>query len=102
MEAGLARPSSLSETKPQEAFLVVGAVAGSMTLPVQCLSSVSILCLLHVSGPASVLRELLSPRDADDLGVASNQCESRFCKERKEQGQVGVLQVEVAPALQER
>ena len=47
-------------------------VGGQGQGPCLCLPSVStqsILCY-HVSRPASVLRELLSPGDADDTGVA--------------------------------
>lgn len=62
-----------------------------MALPVQCLSSVSISATDHVSRPASVLRELLSPGDGDHIGVDQATCEPRFCKARGEWGAVLVL-----------
>lgn len=44
-----------------------------------------------MSRPASVLRELLAPGDANDIGIAQARYERSFCKEREEPGGVGVL-----------
>lgn len=48
-----------------------------MALPAQCLSSVSILCLL----PSSDLGQLLSPGDADNIQGAHVRGDLSFCKE---------------------
>lgn len=56
----------------------------------------------HVSRPASILRVLLAPEDADKFGIDQGRCNPSFCTERGEQGGVGMLQGrlgEVAPVL---